>query len=366
MMAFTHAWVLWGLPLALLPLWRGRRADATPYPWLDLVPRDGWSTALDWARRGVAALAIAATLGSLAQPYRAEERVERIGQGAEIVLVLDRSRSMDEEPARGVNNLFGRATGYDAESKSAAARRVVSQFAAQRPHDAFGLVLFSNVPIPFLPFTQKQEVIQAALAAGSVGKGLGDTDIGRALLAGAEYFEARPYVGSRILLLISDGGARLDTDMRERITAALKQHKIGVYWLYLVGRWGRSLVLDGSLDGPAHEAETAPPDLPLRDRPPKGVESARERPVADSGDALPEQSLHHYFKGLGLPYRVYQADDPQAIQKAIDDVARVEQRPIQFIETLPRRDFMPWSLAAALAAVLLWLASQALVIRSWA
>ena len=109
MMAFTHAWVLWGLPLALLPLWRGRRADATACPWLDLVPRDGWSTALDWARRLAAALAIAATLASLAGPYRAEERVERIGQGAEIVLVLDRSRSMDEEPVRGVNNLIGRA-----------------------------------------------------------------------------------------------------------------------------------------------------------------------------------------------------------------------------------------------------------------
>ncbi|HET7864064.1 MAG TPA: vWA domain-containing protein [Burkholderiaceae bacterium] len=336
---FTYAWVLWGLPLALLPLWRRQGAEATAYPWLDLVPRDGWSTALDWALRLAAALAIAATLVSLAAPYRAEERVERLGQGAEIVLVLDRSRSMDEEPARGVNNLIGRASGYDAESKSAAARRVVSQFAAQRPHDAFGLVLFSNVPIPFLPFTQKQEVIQAALAAGSVGKGLGDTDIGRALLAGAQYFEARPYVGSRILLLISDGGARLDTEMRERIGAALKQHKIGVYWLYLVGRWGRRLVLDGSLDGPAHDAER---------------------------DALPEQSLHHYFSGLGLPYRVYEADDPQAIQRAIDDVARVEQRPIQFMETLPRRDFMPWSLGTALVAVLLWLAAQALVRRSWA
>ena len=104
------------------------------------------------------------------------------------------------------------------------------------------------------PFTvaERAVMIQAALAAGSVGKGLGDTDIGRALLAGAAYFEARPYVGSRILLLISDGGARLDTGTRERIAAALKQHRIGVYWLYLVGRWGRRLVLDGSLDGPAH------------------------------------------------------------------------------------------------------------------
>lgn len=273
MVAFTHAWVLWGLPLALLPLWRGRRADATAYPWLDLVPRDGWSTALDWARRLAAALAIAATLASLAGPYRAEERVERMGQGAEIVLVLD--RSMDEEPVRGVNNLIGRAGGYDAESKSAAARRVVSQFTAQRPHEAFGLVLFSNVPIPFLPFTQRQEVIQAALAAGSVGKGLGDTDIGRALLAGAAYFEARPYVGSRILLLISDGGARLDTGTRERIAAALKRHRIGIYWLYLVGRWGRRLVLDGSLDGPAHAAERdALPGLEVAPRDLRAVPAA--------------------------------------------------------------------------------------------
>jgi mxaC protein len=335
MMQWDHPLALLLLPLALLPLWRGLHSAAVAYPWLQVVPRDGWSVAVDWSLRGAGALAMAAAVAALAGPYRAEEQVERIGQGAEIVLVLDRSRSMDQEPVRGVNNQVAGSPGYSAESKSAAARRVVSQFVAQRPHDAFGLVLFSSYPIPFLPFTQNQETIQAALAAGTVGKGLGDTDIGRALLAGAQYFDDRAYVGSRIVLLISDGGARLDEDTRRRIETVLKKNKVGIYWLYLVGRWGRRLVLD--------------------------------QPVSqDERDALPEQSLHHYFAGLGLPYRVYQADDPAALQQAIDDMARVEQRPIQFNEVLPRRDLAPASLLTALAAVLVLLLSRALVVGRWA
>jgi mxaC protein len=333
---FEHPAVLWLLPLALLPLLRGMRSAATRYPWLEVVPRDAWSAVIDWSLRLAGALAMAALVASLAGPYRGEERVERIGQGAEIVLVLDRSRSMDQEPGRGIAAERGQQTpGYSAQSKAAAAQRAVSEFVAQRPHDAFGLVLFSSYPIPFLPFTQRQEVIQAALAAGTVGRGLGDTDIARAVLAGAQYFDDRPYVGSRILLLISDGGARLDEEARVRIQAQLKKNRVGVYWLYLVGRWGRRLVLD--------------------------------RPVSEADrDALPEQSLHHYFSGLGLPYRVYQADDPAAVQQAIADMARVEQRPIQFSEVLPRRDLAPASLAVALAAVLVLLGSRALVVGRWA
>ena len=44
-----------------------------------------------------------------------------------------------------------------------------------------------------------------------------------ALLAGAEQFERRAYSGSRILMLVSDGAAQVDPDMRERITRALNK-----------------------------------------------------------------------------------------------------------------------------------------------
>jgi hypothetical protein len=57
-------------------------------------------------------LALAALVFALAGPYRPETTVERVGQGAEIVLVLDRSRSMDQgfAPLRGeLTAFFGRS-----------------------------------------------------------------------------------------------------------------------------------------------------------------------------------------------------------------------------------------------------------------
>jgi mxaC protein len=185
----------------------------------------------------------------------------------------------------------------------------------------------------FLPFTQKQPVLLAAIEASAIGRGLGSTDIGRALLAGAQYFEDRPYVGSRILVLVSDGGAQLDDDTRQRIAGALRRHRIGVYWIYLRGGYGRQLVLDGS----ASAAETA---------------------------SLAEQSLHDFFSRTGVPYRPYDAEKPEAVQRAIDDLARSEQQPIVYRERVPRRDFTPAATMLALVAVSLLAAARLALRRS--
>ncbi len=334
-MSFDQIGWLVLLPLALLPLWRGRRDSAVMHPWLALVPRDALSAWIDWLLRLTAAAAIALTVLAMAGPHQGEQEVERIGQGAEIVVVLDRSRSMDESFNRKRNaDGFRESDGAD-ESKSAAARRIVSEFVRQRSHDAFAMVLFSAQALPILPFTQKQDVILAAIDASGVGKGLGNTDIGRALLAGVRNFDDRPYQGSRAVVLISDGGAQLDTDTRQRLATALKRSHVGVYWIYLRGGNGRKLVLDG----PATPGE---------------------------GEQMPEQSLHDYLSGLGLPYRVYEAERPEAVQRAVDDLGLVEQRPIVYTELLPRRDLVPMCLGVALTAVLLLLGSRVLLARRWA
>lgn len=330
-MQFDQAWWLLLLPLALLPLLRRPAEGASATPWLALVPRDGASVAVDVALRVAAALAIAATVFALAQPYRAEDSIERIGRGAEIVFVFDRSSSMDDPmTARGPRlNPRGSSDEY---AKATVARRIIARFVKEREHDAFALVLFSAQPMAFLPFTQKAEVVLAAIEASSIGRGLGNTDIGRALLAGAAYFDERPYLGSRIIVLVSDGGAQLDDDTRTRIAVAFKRHRVGLYWIYLRGVQGRQLVLDGS----ASAAETT---------------------------GSPEQSLHDYFSKLGLPYRPYEAERPEAVQRAIDDLARSEQQPIVYSERLPRRDFTAGCIVAALAAVLLLFLSRLALVR---
>lgn len=345
-LAFDQALWLLLLPLALLPLFAptGRALQSA---WAATAPRDAASRALQLALRAAAVLAIAATVLSLAGPYRPEDPVERVGRGAEIVLVLDRSRSMDERFAGGRGNgpapkgtgpealdYYMRLRNAPAESKGKVARQMLAEFAARRPEDRFGMIVFSTLPMPVLAFTQKPDVIQAAIAAGNIGRGLSETDIGLALLSALGYFEDRAYTGSRIILLVSDGGDRIDPELRERITQQAKKARVAVYWIYL-----RTANSPGLMQG--------------ADEPPSNA------------DTVPEYFLHRFFQNLGVPYRAYEAENPEALRNAIDEVNRLENLPITYIDTLPRRDLAPWCHGLALLAVAALLAASLTEIRTW-
>lgn len=323
-------------PLALLPLLR-RDADTVSYSWLELVPRDALSTVLGWLLRIVAAAVIVAITLGLAGLHRPQVPVERIGKGAEIVLLLDRSRSMDEPLLpRGTQPLLylgRRGLSPDIESKGHLARRLLAEFTAKRPEDLVGLVLFSAAPIPVMSFTQKQEMIQAAITAGGIGKGLSETDIGRGLLAAADYFDQRAYAGSRLILLVSDGGAQLDPGMKVRLTTVLKRHRIGLYWIYIRSPGSRGIRAE------AGESEAM--------------------------DSAPERSLHRFFENIGIPYRAYEAEDPDSLKQAIADVGRLENLPIQYQEMLPRLDFAGRCYAIATGGCLLLFAAAMLRVRRW-
>ena len=171
-MSFSNPWVLWLLPLALGPL-LAPGGEALRNGWLAFAPRDRLSSALGWALRGLAALAVAALVVAVADPHRPEYTVERVGRGAEIVLLLDRSRSMDQGFAGGRAPPGGRLSGPEAidyyfsqaparlrESKGKVARQLLSDFTAQRPDDRFALIVFSTLPMRVLGFTQKEAIIQ--------------------------------------------------------------------------------------------------------------------------------------------------------------------------------------------------------------
>jgi mxaC protein len=347
-MNFDLPWALLLLPLVALPF-LAPTGPALANAWAALSPRDRWSDGLGWALRGLAALAVVALVVAIAGPYRPETTVERVGQGAEIVLVLDRSRSMDQgfapgaarpAAARGngpeaLDHYFSQTPGRLRESKGQAARRLLSAFAASRSGDRFALIAFSTRPMRILDFTDKAEVVQAAIAAGNIGRGLSETNIALALEAAMGMFDDRPYTGSRLIMLISDGGDQIDPDTRERLAHLAQLHRVGINWLYL-----------RSANSPAL--------------------SAAEGDAAGAADNVAELQLHRWFGSLTTPYRAYEAGDSQALQRAIADVDRLERLPIITVETVPRRDLVPWADGAALAAVLLLLAARLAEIRRWA
>jgi len=325
----TSPWFLALLPVVLLP-WLLPRSQAMTYPWLALIPKDPLSGASDIALRVCASLGLALLVLAAAGPFRPAQQVERVGEGAQIVLLLDRSRSMDE-PFGGQpygNPLVTR--GYD--SKGRVARRLLESFVTSRRHDMYGMVLFSTRPIVSLPLTDQPALVQAAIEAGNVGQGLAETEVGAGLLAALDFFAGRPYTGSRLIMLISDGGARLDLGTQTRVRNLLKKNQVALYWLYIRSR--NSPGIGASALG------------------------------ADEATA-PARALHEYFSSLETPYRAYDAENPDALARAIADVDRLQSLPIVYHETIPRRSLTRYCFAGGLVFTALLLLAQLLEVRRW-
>jgi mxaC protein len=335
-MSFEHPFALVLLALAALPWLRGA-GGAARYSSLAALPPDSLSDLLAWALKFAASAAIVALALGLAGLNRPAESIERIGRGAEIVLVLDRSRSMDQalhQAPRSAEDLRPAFSGPQGEPKIKVARRLLAGFAAGRSEDRFAMVVFSAFPMRALDFTQKPEAIQAAIRAGDVGRGLSDTDVWRGLLSGLELFEGRPYTGSRVVLLVSDGGAHLDDDTQRRIAETARRHRVSLYWIYI-----RSANSPGLLPG--------------------------ENVSDDVAATVPEHFLHEFFGRMGTPYRAYEAEDPDAMKRAIADVSRLESFPIRYFEATPRRDLSQACYAVAFALALLLVAAAAIEVRRW-
>ncbi|MEO0974805.1 MAG: vWA domain-containing protein [Pseudomonadota bacterium] len=334
-LAFSHPLVLWLLPLALLPLWL-RREESVSYSSLALLPDDSVSRLVAVLLRVAPALLIGLLVLGLAGLHRPPQAELRTGSGAQIVMLLDRSRSMDQTFAAGRRRADYRNTAaalaVGNESKGAAARRLLQEFVARRQDDMYAMTIFSSSPIPVLSLTESQEMIQAAISAGNVGRGLASTDIGAGLFRALSFFDGRDYTGSRLIMLISDGGAKLDVATRLELRNLFRKHQVTLYWLYV-----RSGFSDGIFGTDAKFDETT----------------------------APARALHTFFQQLDTPYRAYDAEDSEALERAIDDVNRLQSLPIVYEELSPRLDLAAYCFAAGLPLALLLLIAHALQVRSW-
>ncbi len=324
----AQPWMLALLPLALLPLLR-KRSDTLGFSYVAWLPADRVGRLVGFLWRAFAVGALAFTVLGLAGPGQSGAVVERAGRGAEVLILMDRSSSMDATVHTNGLKTAGRMS---QEPKAKVVRDLLSEFVAKRPDNRFAFMTFSTVPIAVVPFTQKTDTVQAALAATAIGRGLPETRMGVALLAAIEEFEGRSYSGSRVILIVSDGGAQLDEPTRQRVHAGLAREKIGLYWIYV--RSGPN--------SPNLNTETV------------------------SAYGLGEElALHQFFKTLSTPYRLYQVDDSNAMAAAMAEIDRQQNFPLTIHERVPRRDHgAAFYLAAMLCCVGL-LACRAVQLQSW-
>lgn len=294
--AGLHApgWLLL-LLLALVPL-LVRGHAAFPYPSISRLPEDELSLWIERFWRWAGALAIAAIAVALSGPYWGEKQLEKVGRGAHVMIVLDRSASMNDSFADSAKN--------DSESKMSAARRVLQSFVNQSREDLLGMVTFSTSPILVAPLGGDREAVLAALRATEAG-GMGFTAVARGLGMGLDYFEGRPVTGARAILLVSDGGAHLDVKTQDTLREMFHRQGASLYWVYLRSANGVSI-------------KSAPEDEDL--------------------DAYPEHQLHDYFKSLGVNYHIYEAESPKAVEEALADIAELKNQPVKYYEAAARQD----------------------------
>jgi mxaC protein len=208
----------------------------------------------------------------------------------------------------------------------------LTSFVNQRPNDRLAFLMFGTSPVLAMPFTYNHRVIEEAIAATAIGRGMPDTQLDRGMLAAIDQFDGRPSSGRRAIVLVSDGGARLDETVRRRIEAGLLRNQIALYFIYL-----RS-----------------------------GVYSPDLNAALPAGEASAEAELHRYFLSLKTPYRLFQAGDAKAMMAAVAEINRQQNALTSFIEHLPRQDLSPYCFAVALFCVAMLMALRMLQVRSWA
>ena len=328
-MVFSHPWLLWLLPLAVLPLLL-QRAHARNYSWVDMLPKDPLSDLIGLILKVLAVLTLIFIILGLAAPHTTEQKVERIGIGAQIALVLDRSASMDD-PFSGTTNASGNTT--VGETKSVAAARLISDFVKSRQQDMFGMITFSNSAMYVLPLSENKKAVIAAVQA-TAGNALFQTNIGSGLTSSAALFDKIPDSGSRAVILLSDGAGRVDANTQQKIKDWFDRLHLSLYWIVLRQPGGLSIF------------------------------DTTYKPVEDQ-PLPPEIELYQYFQTLKTPFKAYEAEDPKSLQLAMNDINNREKKPIKYFEKIPGHDYSNVCFIIAALMIALLLGVKHLEVKTW-
>jgi mxaC protein len=325
-MSFSQPWVLLLFPLVLIPLWLNSQQGKV-YSWLALAPQDRVSDIASLLLRYLSVAIIACMILAMSGLQGPVTQTERVGKGAQVVMVIDRSASMDDPfVGAGVDGRVG-------ETKSGAAKRLITQFVDARKDDMVGIATFSNSAMHVIPLTQSREAIYAAITAAG-GSGLLQTNIGAGVTTGVTMFEQMPDSGSRVILLLSDGAGRISPKAKQKISDWIAREHVNLYWIVL--------------------------------RQPDGISIFNPKYLGASQLEEPaEIELHKFFQTLKTKYQAYEAEDPKTLQSAIQDINLRERKPIRYMEKIPGRDYSSFFISVAAALIALLLLIKVLGISAW-
>lgn len=341
---FTKPELLYWLPLSLAPLlFHGM--PKFDLPSLDNWPKDLFSNLMRWGIRGLACLVFASLVIAGAGPYSEGGTTTKVGNGAEIVVVLDRSGSMSEGlKGRDYNRQDAEAGKSSTHflSKIEAARKVLLKFMTQRQADTFGMVAFNASPISVAPLSSDRELAEAALLSAQ-SQSTGFTALGRALGLALDYFEGRPYTATRMILLVSDGDALIEKEDQEILKAEFKRHHAQLMWIYVRGEREQS-ILDGVIAGD-NEIITE----------------------ADEQYAIKKQTatMHEVFQQLDVPYQAFEVDSEAGFQQAIAAVAQATNKPTRYEFRLPRQDYAVFFYGFSFIGIFILWYLKGLELRQW-
>lgn len=303
--------LLLALPLAYaFQRWRSRRrvpAQRLALPALGFIAdlpvagRGRWRPILPVLHTlGLALLALA-----LARPQMPRDVREIRLRSRNIVLALDISSSM-------------KAGDFHPGNRLTVARRVVGDFVQRRQGDLVGLVLFAGRAFLQAPLTPDLALLQRTLGRVDIGLLPDGTAIGTALALSLNQLKDLPVKASTIVL-ITDGAN--NTGRPTPLVAAEAARTLGIR----IQAIGLSTADTASvpLNGVWRVGSTAP-RLTNRD------EVALQRMAERTGG------------------RYYRANDPEALNRVMDQIDRAERIDVRVGETREFRELYPYFLAPAL------------------
>jgi Ca-activated chloride channel family protein len=280
MMSFAHPWLLTLLPLALWLGWHLRVGAPAAFSRPPITLRHPILARLNLAHTQTAStprlwlpLVAALLILAAAQPQSEGGWLPPIGEGRDILLLIDTSPSMAIQDMALDNKTVPRMD---------ILKHAAQGFIERRTNDRLGMIVFSDHAATIIPLTHDHAAVQALLARLSSGNTGAATAIGEGLGVALRQIEANP-TRPPVLVLFSDGD-NTGGILRPREALAYAEH-LGLH-LYSVA---------------------VTPDA--------------AQPAAQA-DGLREPSLSEMSELTGG--RAYQAGDASSLQRILSDIDQRE------------------------------------------